>query len=525
MSFFQAIVEFFQNLFQSSSPEVKKRQALRKIESDLHSFRPVVYKCDLVHENLAEAIRILYIYSKPIEELLSTTLYSDDMSRNNRFQEQLLLTGFSKEATELLDSLSYEKRKEGAREAKSLNRYFESEHHKLQAVTKELSNKSFISINNVLNRLQQLNDICHYGYVTALRLFDVNFSTVPTYNPSFQAIPPDLLDSSFCDLYYIVADMDISVSVGNAILALARIASGGTLPQDREASLMESLKKIQSVIKRILDPEVLVGLIRLAKKDPEFKPKKAVYDKHYTHTYGEYLEMRFSVDESRLKTEIQDETISMELHQIFGETQLEILQGYNNELNNMLKQSTQVSFAWVLPLQILKTFMKMFYTEQVKALLNDIVIEGFFNNPSYKSDFSSAVYTCNETLERIAKFEQSFARNNEFDEANLTSLIRDSHKDTVFATRLKENVDKINQRAKEILQMEVNNVNRLYGYIGEVLLDYKKPTPDAISNLKVLMVSSRNHDTSEQLEVQYSSWKIFLELMKNYVIIGNVTKP
>ena len=72
--------------------------------------------------------------------------------------------------------------------------------------------------------------------------------------------------------------------------------------------------------------------------------------------------------------------------------------------------------------------------------------------------------------------------------------------------------------------MEVTNVHRLYNYIGEVLLDYKKPTPDAISNLKVLMVSSRNHDTSEQLEVQYSQWKIFLEIMKNYVIIGSVGK-
>ena len=148
----------------------------------------------------------------------------------------------------------------------------------------------------------------------------------------------------------------------------------------------------------------------------------------------------------------------------------------------------------------------------------------FFNNPSYKSDFSAAVYTCNELLERIGKFEQSFDRGNEFDEANLASLIRDSHKDTAFSARLKENVDKINQKAKEILQMEVVNVHRLYNYIGEVLLDYKKPTPDAISNLKVLMVSSRNHDTSEQLEVQYSQWKIFLEIMKNYVIIGSVGK-
>lgn len=524
MSFFQAIVEFFQNLFNSSSPEVKKRQALRKIETDLHNFRPVVYKGDLVHENFAEALRILYVYSKPIESLLASTLFSDDMTRNARFQEQLLLTGFSAEASQTLDSLAYEKRKAGAVEAKSLNRYFEGEHHKLQNVIRELGTSSFLSINTVLNHLAQLNDLCHYSYITALRLFDVNFSTSLTYQPAFQAIPPDLLDSSLCDLYFIVSGMDITVPDGNAILALAKILHGGIMPDGMEKTLMESLKKMQSVIKRILDPEILKDLICVAKKDPEFKPTKATYDKRYTQSYADYLEMRFSVDESRLKTEIQDETITSELHELFGDTPLEVLQGYNNEFNTQLKQSTQVSFSYVLPLQILKTFMTMFYTEQVKALLNDIVIEGFFNNPSYKSDFSAAVYTCNDMLDRIAKFEQNFERGNEFDEANLSSLIRDSHKDTAFANRLKENVDKLNQKAKEILQMEVTNVHRLYNYIGEVLLDYKKPTPDAISNLKVLMVSSRNHDTSEQLEVQYSQWKIFLEIMKNYVIIGSVGK-
>ena len=47
----------------------------------------------------------------------------------------------------------------------------------------------------------------------------------------------------------------------------------------------------------------------------------------------------------------------------------------------------------------------------------------------------------------------------------------------------------------------------------------KKPTSEIISNLKVLLLSSRNKDNTDLLEQQYQKWEIFFKIMKNYVII------
>lgn len=207
---------------------------------------------------------------------------------------------------------------------------------------------------------------------------------------------------------------------------------------------------------------------------------------------------------------------------MFPDSSLEELIGYNEELNNQLKQSSPASFIWVTPMQVLKTFMHVYYNDQVKTLLNDIVIEGFFNNPAYKSDFSSTVYACNDSSERINEFEQKFARGGEFDEAIISSLIRDSHKDADFAMKIKDMIEQVNRMAKNLIQAESTNVYELYLKIGELLIDSKKPTPDSISNLKVLMGSSRNRDNTTLLEQQFSQWKIFLEIMKNYAIIGNI---
>ena len=100
----------------------------------------------------------------------------------------------------------------------------------------------------------------------------------------------------------------------------------------------------------------------------------------------------------RLKGELQDETISAELKELFGNATLMPVVGYNNDLGNQLIQSSPVSFMFVMPMQILKNFLNMYYMEHVKPLLNDIVIEGYFNNPAYKSEFSSYVFALNESI-------------------------------------------------------------------------------------------------------------------------------
>jgi hypothetical protein len=57
--------------------------------------------------------------------------------------------------------------------------------------------------------------------------------------------------------------------------------------------------------------------------------------------------------------------------------------------------------------------------------------------------------------------------------------------------------------------------------LEELLADAKKPSGEIVSNLKILMISSRNRDNTMFLEQKINKWKIFFDIMKNYVIINN----
>ncbi len=523
MSFIQTFKEFLQSVFMASSPEVKKRQALRKIENTLRVSTPAIYKGGVVLENFAEALRVLSINAKPLHELLSQTMCSDNYDRNAHFTEQLLLTGLPPEIQDILESLSYDNRKASARDADSLSRHFESEHRQLEKVLKYFNMPDFVRIDNVIDRIKQLNDLCKYSFVTALRLFDVGFSTAPNYTPNFQALPAELLDSSLCDLYYVCCDLDINTSTSNAIIALYQLYHKTTGENEETAALVENLKKIQSVLRHVLTNETLKNLICLAKKDPTYVPKKAIYNENARKHYGEFLENRFRIEEARLKNDLQDEKISDELKQIFSDKKMVAVAGYNTELNEQLKTSP-LSFTYCMPFQILKSFLTHYFEAHVKPLLNDIVIEGYFNNSAYKTEFSSAVYALNEALDRLKEFEDSFSRNKDFDEAVLLNLLSDARKNNNFNGRIKDMVDKINRIAKDIIQIEVNNIFHVYKLLGEIIVEAKKTHSDVITNLKVLTLSSRNRDNAELLEKQYSLWALFLEIMKNYVIITNTEK-
>ena len=151
MGFFQIIAEFFKTIFSPTSLESLQRQAVRKIESELKNLAPELYKKGLVMPDFAEALRVLFINTTPIFDILSETYCSTDLDTSRHFEEQLVFTGFDSEAREILENLlSYENRKKSAMEAQSLIRHFESEHRQLEKVEKELNSPAFIKIEETL---------------------------------------------------------------------------------------------------------------------------------------------------------------------------------------------------------------------------------------------------------------------------------------------------------------------------------------------------------------------------------------
>ena len=510
----------------SSSPEVKKRAELRRIENELKLLPSQIFKGGLLQPNFAELFRILHENCKPIDSILSKTICSEDIPRNGRFESELIITGFDEPAQAKIESLEYENRKKTIMESDTpMSKLIESQRRTLDTILKQLNAPGFMRIDDTISVLKQLSDICHFNYLNIIRLFDQDFDGVSSIEfGTVVEVKPEKVAGYLQDLYYLTGNLKVNRAAEQAIFALKQLLTGQEPTAAEKASITGNLKKIHAVFTKYLTSEVFKSIIILGKKDPSITFQFASYRSNSLKSFIEFMQKRFSSDSERIKGEVKDYTVSFEIKELFGERELEEVNVYNVATNEFLRSETPYSFVWITPVQVLKTFMSVFMTASVKTVLNNIVIEGFFNNQSYKADFSSTIYAVNEIDETIAEFEKSFERGGKNDEAELRGLVQDSRQDVDFLKKVGAMVDNINNQAHNLIQETSKILYRLYVEVGELIVDSKKSKSDVVSNIKVLLSSARNHDGAGMIEQHYENWKLFLTVMKNYVLIGEIEK-
>ena len=524
MSLLQALADFFDILFRSNTPEVQKKIKIRKIENDLRLHPAGLYKNDLVQPNMAEALRVLYENTQPIAKILDSSIASPDIKRNLRFQEELIVTGYSPDDKRLLDSLSYEERKKQAIKAEESGQrdIFETQRKTLEKVVTGLNGLQFSKMDDALTSLRQLADLCRFNFVAPIQLFDGDFAmrhNEADYKPEYQAIPASTLENAFLDLYYLTAGYSITMPVANAILALNELLTGVPNDTRTKKEILQNLRRIQSVIKTILDADTLKNLICLAKNDPNFVPQKASYKENVRKNFAEQLQKQFVADEQRIRNELKDQYVQQELSELFPDGKIETLAGYNSDTMDIIGKNASTNFMWVMPMRILKTFLARYYSEPVRALVNDIVVEGLFTNPATKSSFSQLVYSVNDSANLISQFEAAFGSGQKYSVSTINSLIADSHKNAEFTKKLSHLVDNINEEAKEIIQKVSSLLLSLQDNLADCITDTKRSKSELVSNLKGIMFSSRNRESTSLLELQFPLWENFFEIIRNYVII------
>lgn len=526
MGFLSIITDIFDTIFRSSSPEVQKRVALKKIEGEIKAYQPQLYKNEYLSANFAELFRVLYENTKPIEEILSTTICSADLHRNGKFEYNLIMTGFSEKNQQKFEALNFENRKKEVIESDvPMHKVFEAQRRSIESLLKQMTTKEFAKIEDTLARLRQLGDVCRFNYMDVIHAFDPNYSGISSseFSP-VKPVPPEAIVSQLQDFYYLVGNLSIDQSCLRAILALCQLKTGRELSAEEKESIAGNLQKISTVFTKMLTPEIIKKILIFGKKEPAFNPQMASYGVNSLKKFLDYVMGRFNSDEEKIKSEIKDSTISLELQKLFPEQEMFELNGYNNKTNEVLRENTPYSLLWITPLQTLKTFLSVFYSEGIRNLLNNIVIEGFFNNATYKSEFSASVYACNETANAVAEFEKSFEHGEKNDRSLIEGYISDSRRDAAFLKKLASFVDNINEEAHKLLQTEVTHLFSLFKGINDLLIDSRKTKSVFVSNIKVLFSSTRNRDASGLLEQQHDSWRLFLEIMKNYVVVGELDK-
>ncbi len=523
MGFFNQILDMISSLFGGNSPEAQQKADLRHLEASLKQYQPSIYRNRMLLPNFAEAFRILDLHTVPIGELLADTICSPDTKRSQHFIDILIETGFSAKAAECRQHLQYNVRKEVFLEQSNAQRTLELQRQEMNQILRELNTPSFHAIERSLQTLDQLNELCRFQYPLLLKQFNPDYTDAESASSSrFEPVEVERLDSMLLDFYFLCGNFTLTATEGRALEAVLFKKKGAQLTQREIGDLQLHLRKISSVLTQILKPAVILDIIRIAKNDPRYQGKIALSQKRFLEQYAAKFKTQFDNDTQRLTSEIQDERITTEINELFSGIPLIELNGYTQNNSTNFRTAGSGSFLWILPLQIIKTFTKVYIDQRVTTFLNDVVVEGYFNNPQFKSEFSEAVFAALDVSNLIMAFEKSFEKGEKNDLAVMEGYIRDSSTDPSFMKMLDKMIEDVNTQAKKLIQSSVTTLHTLYTHLSNVLPDSKKSSPEIITNIKGFFTSSRNHDNAAFLESSFSQWDIFMDVMRNYAIIGEV---
>ncbi|MCR5698695.1 MAG: DUF5312 domain-containing protein [Treponemataceae bacterium] len=495
----------------------------KKIEAELKEIRPEIYKNTYATPNVGQAFYILYKESNRISKILKNTICSEDAAVANHFANILFQTGFKGETRRKFDNLSYDSMKQAFLEGSNKKVTREKLKLDLEDVLKSIRTEDFRKIENVMCQLDRLNDICNFRYIDLVNMFSPDFNpNLPDQTPAFISVESNKLDTYFMDLLFLISNYEITAAQGRAVVALWQSVTGKYTEEKEEEQILASLRKMAYVFNHILTKSNLQLFVQVIKQKTDINFKESTFSSNKLMSYSTRLQRQFTTTVDRIETELQDQRISEDTNALFEEHPLLELEYYNSENSSFFLDVGFPSFLWITPLRILKSFVSLFYSEQIQALLNDIVVEGFFNNPDYKTDFAQKVFAGSETMGKIKAFEDSFAKGGQFDIAVLRSWAKECSVNPELGKKLAIAIETANSNANKILKSECTVFKQLYNLIQALLEEAHKVNATDITNIKLLFNSSRNKDKVVLLEQQYPKWPFFIDIMKNYVIITTV---
>lgn len=525
MSVFKKIIEAFQQLFFSSRPEIKAKLELKKIEAELREIRPEIYKNTYATPNVGQAFYILYKESNRISKILKNTVCSEDAAVANHFSNILIETGFKGEVRKKFENLSYESMRQAFIEGSNKKVTREKLKLDLDEVLKAIRKEEFKRIENVMCQLDRLNDICNFRYIDLVNMFSPDFNpNLPNQTPAFISVESNKLDSYFMDLLFLTSNYEITAPQGRAVVALWQTVTGKYTEEKEEEQILSSLRKMAYIFNHILTKSNLQLFVQVIKQKTDINFKESTFSSNKLMSYSTRLQRQFTTTVNRIETELQDQRIAEDTNALFDNHPLLDLEYYNADNSSFFLEVGFPSFLWITPLRILKSFVSLFYSEQIQALLNDIVVEGFFNKPDYKSNFAQKVFAGSETMGKIKAFEESFSKGGQFDIAILKSWAKECTSNPELGKKLTIAIETANNNANKILKSECIVFKQLYNVIQALLEEAHKVNANDITNIKLLFNSSRNKDKVVLLEQQFPKWPFFIDIMKNYIIITTLVE-
>ena len=532
MSFLQDLLDSIKDvllsIFFPSSPEYQVKKHLRAAELEVKKVNPPIYRTDgLILPGFATIVLQLYQQVLPLKKLLSSTIASKDLRLSSKYQDMMLESAFTREQlekktafshesrTKALESLSREKFEEEIQEQK---RDFAVFMHSLEV-------EAIFSVDRKIERLLKFFDFLSFNFNKLFAKFDASFEPsigkdVITPSCNFVQVKGEAILQDLLDLNFLISTTPIDDELIEAFCLFNSL-----LPDDvkmGEITVEACFKEIPFILNNIFFPNTLINLIRLINKDPNFEDKTPMpKPQSNIAEYRQRASEAFNASTKKLVKFKQDKDIATLITSTFDKEIVMNVSAYNDGVNAHIQALSHMSFDWIRPLEVIKTFNVIHFERAISLFLREVMVEGYFQDHDFQEALGVPYHYCENLAKKILEFESKFDEKGSCSLTSLNGYLEAISRGSDFRKQLSRLVDDANGAAKKLCQEAGEAYYKLFLACEIVIQDARKSVPTHITNIRALSMSIKNREAFSEFEKSMKKFESFIEILKNYMALTN----
>jgi hypothetical protein len=519
--FLNLIRDFLSSLFTGSFRTSRQRREMRAAARELRQRNPDVYRAR-TNEVLPAFPEALYKLSRSVRSLtrlFDKTILNPDPALTELFRDWLVEARLCE--NDRLTKMSFTR--DAMRRRLGQSGSFQNALRDICADFEHylalFRQPEFADFNHEYAQVEQLAELSRYPFEKILSFFDPRIaSREGNDKPSFTPVLAQHLTQDLMDLYFALVGFEAGSTVAENTVRLHRRLM--RIPNaDEEDKIRTIIGLIRTIVRTYFSLQSLLCLIRLSSENADLTLPVTREMTDHLELFKSRLRARFELERERLRREHSESEVTAELQSLFHDTPLAEIRGYTEALSNTLAEEGFESFTRMRGLQIVKSFVYGPFETSIKEHIKQLVIDGFFENKTFKERFIDFFHTCQSAVDEIARLEEMITGPGDVSVRTIGEYLDKHRGGKSVSASLNQLVQTINDNAARLIETVANVFFGFSRSLDELLADARQHVPTIVGNIKVIG-GDHNQERLHDLVTDAQRLTLFISIMRKFTVIG-----
>ena len=504
MDFLDRVLAIFSG---GDDPEREKKRKLKQIGKNLRKMKQRFYK-PRGQEALPALARFFYDIYKTVGPAQNLLANAESSAGLQAIVIERYMSEEQKERKENFSEEEIRKQAEQTTDTKELGKKLKDD---MVGFFSSFDAGTVKQINDTYTNLLALIHFVKFDYYFVLRKFDSSIQENSfSAKPKFDSINAQYVSDDLKDFQEVAFPLNQEAD-WESVLDTVQDYKGVEVINRQE------WRKVLSAIDDVRKSRVFTLIIQHVDEDPYYEPSIRLEKKRIVESYLNKIKTTTEGTVQKLLNERKNRKIEQLKRKVFGDAVVARTKNYTEKANIVFTKRMLAGYTHTEAINYLKAFLLDYFKKDVREVVRDILlVRGQWSSNMTSQQLSEAFHQVLSVSDQIVKFDDSLGEEGELGMKIKRAMGKVVDKDKTSAKLLKDELDKVNETARTMINTSAQNLITIAKTLKSLLEDYDRKDSEMMMNWKELE-GFTEEPLKDRMMAIYQRIYYFIQLLQIYV--------